>query len=63
MGSMPGSGSSRLALGGIVAPSATGSGLVVAAFETHVRPEQLILEHSETIDPDESDLATERDVT
>lgn len=40
-----------LGLGGVVAPSATREGLVIAVFETHVRPGQLVLEHSEVIDP------------
>jgi RES domain-containing protein len=40
-----------LGLGGVVAPSATGAGLVIAAFETHIQPGQLAVEHTEMIDP------------
>lgn len=40
-----------LGLGGVVAPSATGAGLVIAAFETHIEPGQLALEYTEMIDP------------
>lgn len=39
-----------LRLGGILAPSATGSGVVVAAFESHVSPDQLALNTTELID-------------
>lgn len=39
-----------LGLSGVVAPSSTGSGVVIAAFETHVRSGQLVLAHSEVID-------------
>ncbi|MDQ6949816.1 MAG: RES domain-containing protein [Actinomycetota bacterium] len=40
-----------LGLGGVLAPSSTGTGVVIAVFETHVHPGQLLLEHSELIDP------------
>lgn len=39
-----------LGLSGVVAPSSTGSGVVIAVFETHVRSGQLVLAHSEVID-------------
>jgi len=39
-----------LEMAGVVAPSATGEGLVVAVFETRVAPEQLIVTHSVVLD-------------
>lgn len=44
-----------LRLGGVLAPSATGSGVVVAVFESHVMPGQLELDSTELIDPSELD--------
>jgi RES domain-containing protein len=46
-----------LRLAGIVAPSATGSGIVIAAFESHIGPGQLVLESTEFIDVQELVLA------
>lgn len=42
-----------LRLAGVVAPSATGSGIVIAAFESHIGPDQLVLENTELIDVQE----------
>jgi RES domain-containing protein len=42
-----------LGLGGVLAPSATGNGVVLAAFETHVMPGQLEVDSTELIDPAE----------
>jgi RES domain-containing protein len=37
---------------GVLAPSATGAGLILAAFETRLRPGQLTLERSEPLSED-----------
>lgn len=37
---------------GVLAPSATGTGLVLAAFETRLRPDQLTLDRSEPLSED-----------
>jgi RES domain-containing protein len=39
-----------LRLGGVLAPSATGTGVVIAAFESHVSPGQLTLHGTELIE-------------
>lgn len=36
--------------GGIVAPSATGAGLVIAVFEARMKPGELTLRSTETLD-------------
>jgi RES domain-containing protein len=42
-----------LRLGGVLAPSATSNGVVIAVFESHVVPGQLELDSTELIDPAE----------
>ena len=44
-----------LGLGGVLAPSATGRGLVLAAFESHIGPGQFEVQASEQLTPERYD--------